>query len=124
MAKGRLRCLGNTVHLKSKFGIGYKLTLALEATADRDKIKQVIRSFLIWGLLTYSAEILIKIWFSQTWFSQMVKTAVDEEVLDEEEVQIVKLEAFFTLLSDSWVGWLLEQISGAADVHAQDVGWR
>jgi hypothetical protein len=44
MAKGRLRCLGNAVHLKSKFGAGYTLKLALEENAQRDRIKQIVKT--------------------------------------------------------------------------------
>ena len=42
MAKGRLRCLGGPVHLKSRFGAGYRLMLTLSASADRDKIKGIV----------------------------------------------------------------------------------
>jgi len=58
MAKGRLRCLGNAVHLKSKFGAGYRLTLTLSSGANRDEIKRI------------------------------VKTAVEEDVLGEAEGQL------------------------------------
>ena len=46
MAKGSLRCLGNSVHLKSKFGKGYRLALTLGANADRDHVKQLIETVL------------------------------------------------------------------------------
>lgn len=33
MAKGRLRCIGNSVHLKSKFGAGYEITVMAPAAS-------------------------------------------------------------------------------------------
>ena len=36
MAKGRLRCLGSTVRLKSRFGAGYKLSISLGDRTDEE----------------------------------------------------------------------------------------
>ncbi len=36
MAKGRLRCLGSTVRLKTRFGAGYKISISLGDTTDED----------------------------------------------------------------------------------------
>jgi hypothetical protein len=36
MAKGRLRCLGSTVRLKSRFGAGYKISVSLGDKTDED----------------------------------------------------------------------------------------
>jgi ABC-type multidrug transport system ATPase subunit len=40
MAKGRLRCIGNSVHLKSKFGAGYEITV-MAPTASLPAVKQL-----------------------------------------------------------------------------------
>jgi ABC-type multidrug transport system ATPase subunit len=40
MAKGRLRCIGNSVHLKSKFGAGYEITV-MAPTASLPEVKQL-----------------------------------------------------------------------------------
>ena len=34
MAYGRLQCVGTQLHLKNKYGSGYKLTLVLKSNAD------------------------------------------------------------------------------------------
>lgn len=43
MAKGRLRCLGSSVHLKSKFGAGYSLTITTQPDADVAAIKTLVK---------------------------------------------------------------------------------
>ena len=43
MAKGRLRCLGSAVHLKSKFGAGYSLTITTQPDADVAAIKALFK---------------------------------------------------------------------------------
>eukprot|EP01090_Pellita_catalonica_P008622 TRINITY_DN196_c0_g1_i1.p1 TRINITY_DN196_c0_g1~~TRINITY_DN196_c0_g1_i1.p1 ORF type:complete len:943 (+),score=171.62 TRINITY_DN196_c0_g1_i1:378-2831(+) len=39
MAKGRLRCIGSSLHLKNKFGAGYTITVGVEKGHDRDVLK-------------------------------------------------------------------------------------
>ena len=39
MAKGRLRCLGSTVRLKTRFGAGYKLSISLGDATDGDSVE-------------------------------------------------------------------------------------
>ena len=37
MAKGRLRCLGTSIHLKSKFGAGYRISVAVDGDSQAIK---------------------------------------------------------------------------------------
>jgi len=46
MAKGRLRCLGSSVHLKSKFGAGYKVSVAAKDAAAKGRSKALFREVL------------------------------------------------------------------------------
>ncbi len=46
IAKGRLRCLGSSVHLKSRFGAGYTLSVAAPDEAARARVKGVFRETL------------------------------------------------------------------------------
>jgi hypothetical protein len=45
MAKGRLRCIGTTVRLKSRFGAGYKVSVSLQAKNDSAARAELLRIF-------------------------------------------------------------------------------
>jgi ATP-binding cassette subfamily A (ABC1) protein 3 len=44
MAKGKISCVGSSIFLKSKFGVGYNLTLVKSSTEQSDTILPYIRS--------------------------------------------------------------------------------
>ena len=46
MAKGQLRCLGTSMHLKEVFGSGYQITVTVSPEADRGKIKRIFAELL------------------------------------------------------------------------------
>ena len=45
MANGRLRCIGSQLHLKNKFGSGYRLTMTLKKNVDATSVENTIDSF-------------------------------------------------------------------------------
>ncbi|XP_065066088.1 cholesterol transporter ABCA5-like [Rhopilema esculentum] len=42
LSKGKLRCAGSSLYLKSRFGVGYYLSMVTEEDADRDKIVDLV----------------------------------------------------------------------------------
>ncbi|CAD5121577.1 DgyrCDS10076 [Dimorphilus gyrociliatus] len=51
MANGQLQCIGSSLFLKSKFGVGYHLVMAKASNCDVDKISQTIRQYVPNALL-------------------------------------------------------------------------
>eukprot|EP00943_MAST-04B_sp_MAST-4B-sp1_P005121 g5121.t1 len=45
MANGRLRCIGSQLHLKNKFGSGYRLAMTLKKNVDATSIENTVDSF-------------------------------------------------------------------------------
>ncbi|KAI0566803.1 ABC transporter-like protein [Gracilaria domingensis] len=42
MAKGKLKVLGNALHLKTKFGVGYRLTVVLRASTEVERLSRTL----------------------------------------------------------------------------------
>ena len=45
MAFGKIRCLGNSLHLKNKYGSGYRIALATDKDASNSVIKRLQKSW-------------------------------------------------------------------------------
>lgn len=44
ISKGKLRCVGSSLFLKVRFGVGYHLSMVLEPSADFDRIVELVKS--------------------------------------------------------------------------------
>ena len=44
MAYGRLQCVGTQLHLKNKYGSGYKLTIVLKSDADVNEADSFVKT--------------------------------------------------------------------------------
>ena len=44
MAYGRLQCVGTQLHLKNKYGSGYKLTIVLKSNADVNEADNFVKT--------------------------------------------------------------------------------
>ncbi|CAH3190768.1 unnamed protein product, partial [Porites lobata] len=44
MADGQLRCCGSSLFLKSRYGVGYHLTLVKRESCDEDAISNLVKS--------------------------------------------------------------------------------
>ena len=50
LSKGRLKCVGSSLFLKQKFGVGYHLTIELNRRNDVDeKLSQYLKKSLLWS---------------------------------------------------------------------------
>jgi len=46
MSKGRLRCIGNSLHLKNKFGEGYRINIVARGLESVEETKQIVQKYL------------------------------------------------------------------------------
>ncbi|OWF36066.1 ATP-binding cassette sub-family A member 5 [Mizuhopecten yessoensis] len=51
ISKGRLRCCGSSLYLKSKFGIGYHLNMVVDPGCDADQVTQLVKNCVSGGEL-------------------------------------------------------------------------
>ncbi|GAB6030175.1 hypothetical protein CHUAL_005851 [Chamberlinius hualienensis] len=82
VSHGKVKCVGSSLFLKNKFGLGYHLTMAMELNYDEQKASELVHSFIPHSekVRNNATELAFMLPFSQVHKFPSLLSSLDEEV--------------------------------------------